>query len=133
LFLIGVAFAWFVLLPSAIKFLATFLEEIFIAEWTSQEYIGFATTFLFWIGVSFELPLIIFFLSRFGIIRAQSLREHWRIAIVAIAVVAAAVTPSIDPVTMLLTMVPLICLYALSYFLASIGQRQFEKSMAVEE
>jgi sec-independent protein translocase protein TatC len=133
LFLLGVAFAWFVLLPSAVNFLSTFMPQIFSAEWTSQEYIGFATSFIFWMGISFQLPLIIYFLSRFGIVSSGMLKEHWRIAIVGIAIIAAVVTPSIDPVTMLLTMLPLILLYLLSIFLASLGYRQFAKSMALDE
>lgn len=127
LFLIGVFFAWSVLIPAAVGFLASFMPTIFAADWTAQEYIGFTTSFLFWIGVSFEMPLIIYVLSRVGIISAHTLREQWRAAIVIIAILAAAVTPSIDPVTMMLTMVPLIILYVLSIFLATIGQRQFER------
>jgi sec-independent protein translocase protein TatC len=53
LFLIGVSFAWLVLLPAAISFLATFMGDIFEARWISREYNRFATTFLLWIGVSF--------------------------------------------------------------------------------
>jgi sec-independent protein translocase protein TatC len=116
-----------VLLPAAISYLATFLPSVFAPEWTGQEYIGFTTTFLFWIGVSFEMPLIIYFLSRLGVLSARTLREQWRVALVGIAVIAAAVTPSIDPVTMLLTMVPLVILYFLSIVLAFVGQRQFER------
>ena len=132
LFLTGVAFCWFVLLPSAITFLSTFMTSVFTAEWTSEEYIGFATSFLFWIGVSFEIPLIVYFLSLFGILSAKTLREHWRIAIVGIAVLAAVITPSIDPVTMLLTMLPLLLLYFMSILLASIGYRQFERKTALD-
>jgi sec-independent protein translocase protein TatC len=132
LFLMGVAFAWFVLLPAAILFLSDFMQEIFWAQWTSNEYIGFATTFLFWMGLSFLLPLVFYFLARVGIITSRTLREHWRVAIVGIAVLAAAVTPSIDPMTMLLTMVPLVLLYGLSIVLASIGRKQFDRSMALD-
>jgi sec-independent protein translocase protein TatC len=132
LFLTGAAFCWFVLLPSAVSFLGNFMPSIFSAEWTSQEYIGFATSFIVWVGVSFQIPLIIYFLSRFGILTSHALREHWRVAIVVIAIVAAAVTPSIDPLTMILTMIPLFFLYGLSIILASIGQRQFEAGGALE-
>ncbi|MFN2188040.1 MAG: twin-arginine translocase subunit TatC [Candidatus Promineifilaceae bacterium] len=132
LFLLGVAFAWFVLLPAAILFLSDFMPDIFWAQWTSSEYIGFATTFLFWIGLSFELPLVFYFLSRVGVITSKNLREHWRVAIVGIAVLAALVTPSIDPVTMILTMIPLIILYGLSIVLAAVGQKQFERSVALQ-
>lgn len=133
LFLLGVAFAWLVLLPAAISFLSTFMADIFEARWISREYISFATTFLLWIGLSFEMPLIIYFLARFGIIGSKTLREQWRFAIVGIAVMAAAITPSIDPVTMLLTMVPLVILYGLSIILAAIGQRQFRKDVALDD
>ena len=132
LFLLGISFAWYVLLPAAITFLDGFLNTVFVTEWTSHEYIGFITTFLFWIGVSFEMPVIIYFIARVGLVSATTLREQWRVAVVVIAVLAAAITPTVDPVTMLLTMAPLLVLYVLSLGLARIGQRQFERSMALE-
>jgi sec-independent protein translocase protein TatC len=72
-------------------------------------------------------------LARFGIVGPTTLREQWRFAIVGIAVLAAAITPSIDPLTMLLTMVPLLILYGVSILLASLGQRQFSKTVALDE
>lgn len=129
LFFLGIAFAWFVLLPAAILFLANFLPDIFVTQWTGQEYIGFVVSMLFWLGVSFELPVIVYFIARVGIVEAKVLREQWRVAVVAISVLAAIITPSIDPVTMLLTMAPLIVLYILSFFLAYIGQKQFERTL----
>jgi len=132
LFLLGAAFCWFILLPSAIVFLANFMPDIFSAEWTSQEYVGFATSFILWVGVAFQMPLIIYFLARFGIVTSEVLREHWRVAVVGIAVIAAAVTPSIDPVTMILTMIPLVLLYLLSIVLASVGHRQFTAAAGLE-
>lgn len=132
LFLLGAAFCWFVLLPSAILFLANFMPTIFSPEWTSQEYIGFATSFIVWVGIAFQIPLVIYFLARFGLLTSANLREHWRVAVVGIAIVAAAVTPSIDPVTMILTMIPLVLLYLLSIGLASLGQRQFNAASALE-
>lgn len=133
LFLLGIAFAWFVLAPAAIFFLAGFLPDIFKTDWTGQEYIGFLTRMLFWLGVSFELPVVVYFISRVGLVTPQALREQWRIAVVGVAVLAAVITPSIDPVTMLLTMAPLLVLYMLSIVLARVGYRQFEARMAVEE
>ena len=132
LFLTGILFAWYVLLPAAINFLAQFLPTIFITEWTASEYISFTTTFLFWLGVSFEMPLVVYLVARAGLITSQAMREQWRLAVVAISVIAAAVTPSIDPVTMLLTMAPLLVLYALSILLARLGHRHFERSMALD-
>ncbi len=131
LFGLGISFAWFILVPASVQFLANFLPDVFKTDWTGQEYIGFLVTMLFWIGVSFEMPVIIYFVARLGLVTAKTLREQWRIAVVAIAVIAAAITPSIDPITMLLTMLPLNILYGMSIILAHVGQRQFEKSMAV--
>jgi sec-independent protein translocase protein TatC len=79
------------------------------------------------------MPLIIYFLARFGILGPKTLREQWRFAIVGIAILAAAITPSIDPVTMLLTMVPLLILYGVSIILAALGSRQFNKTVALDE
>jgi sec-independent protein translocase protein TatC len=131
LFVTGIAFAWFILVPAAVQFLANFLPDVFNPDWTGQEYISFLISMLFWLGVSFEMPVIVYFIARLGLVTSKSLREQWRIAVVAIAVIAAAITPSIDPITMLLTMAPLVVLYGLSIILARVGQRQFEKSVAI--
>ena len=131
LFVLGMAFAWFVLAPAAIFFLANFMPQVFNSDWTSQEYISFVLRMIFWLGVSFQLPIVVYFVARVGLVTARMLLDQWRIAIVLIAVLAAVITPSIDPVTMLLTMAPLIVLYLLSILLARVGQRQFERSMAI--
>jgi sec-independent protein translocase protein TatC len=132
LFALGILFAWFVLIPAAVFFLANFLGTIFKTDWTPRGYIGFVLRMLFWLGLAFEMPVVIYFVARVGIVSAKALREQWRFAIVGIAVLAAVITPSIDPVTMLLTMAPLLVLYVLSIGLAIVGQRQFERSVVVE-
>lgn len=131
LFGLGISFAWFILVPAAVGFLGNFLPDVFKTDWQGQEYVGFLTTMLFWVGFSFEMPVVVYFVARVGVVTAKALREQWRLAIVAMAVIAAAITPSIDPLTMLLTMSPLVVLYGFSIVLAWIGQRQFERSMAV--
>lgn len=131
LFATGIVFAWFILVPAAVNFLSTFMPEIFNTDWTGQEYIGFILAMLFWLGISFEMPVIAYFVARLGLVQALTLGEQWRIAIVGVAVLAAAITPSIDPITMLLTMTPLLILYLLSIGTAYVGQKQFERSMAV--
>jgi sec-independent protein translocase protein TatC len=87
---------------------------------------------VFWLGISFEMPIVMYFMARLGIITAVVLKDNWRYAIVGIAILAAVITPSIDPVTMLLTMAPLLVLYVMSILLARVGQRQFERSMALD-
>lgn len=132
LFLLGILFSWFILVPAAINFLANFMQDVFRTEWTSQDYISFVVRMVFWIGVSFQMPIIVYVLARVGMVTAQMLREHWRYAVVIVAILAAVITPSIDPVTMLLTMAPLLVLYMFSILLARVGQRQFERSVALD-
>lgn len=123
LFLVGIAFAWFILIPPALGFLVNFQTSIFRAEWTADHYLGFVTSLLFWMGVAFETPLVFFVLSIFGVVVAHQLIKNWRIAIVGSAIAAAVITPTVDPVNMLLVMGPLMALYILSIVLVSIGTR----------
>lgn len=122
LFLLGVAFAWGLMLPAAIGFLSTFEPEIFRTSWRAAAYIPFVTSLMFWIGVAFELPLIVFFLAKLKIVTAQKLLSWWRFAVVAAAIVAALITPTVDPFNMALVMGPLILLYFLSVALAKIAR-----------
>ena len=124
LFLVGVAFAWFILMPTALNFLQNFQSDIFRAEWTADQYVAFVTALLFWIGVSFEMPLIFFILARIGLVGPAALRHNWRLAVVGSAVAAAMITPTIDPFNMMLVMGPLLALYVLSIILSSIAYRR---------
>jgi sec-independent protein translocase protein TatC len=123
LFLIGVAFAWGVLIPPALGFLEGFQPQLFKPEWTADLYLGFVTSLLFWMGVAFETPLVFFVLSILGMVTAVVLRKNWRVAIVGSAIAAALITPTVDPVNMMLVMGPLLTLYVLSIFLVMIGSR----------
>lgn len=132
LFGLGISFAWFILAPAAIYFLANFMSDVFRAEWTGQEYLSFITRLLLWIGLSFQMPIIVYVIARVGLVSAAMMKDQWRAAIVLMAILAAVITPSVDPVTMLLTMAPLLVLYILSIGLAMVGERQFLKAAAIE-
>lgn len=121
LFASGLAFAYFVMLPAALPFLINFMG--IQAELRPSSYIQFVTSVLFWIGVAFEFPLVIYILASIGLIQASTLLRGWRVAIVAIAVLSAAITPTVDPVNMGLVMAPMTVLYFLSIGLAVIAQR----------
>ena len=123
-FLGGMAFAYFVMLPAALPFLLNFMGIETIPRPAS--YIQFITTILFWIGVAFEFPLVIFLLAKIGLIHAKTLQQQWRIAIVVIAIISALITPTIDPVNMALVMGPMIFLYFFSIFLAKIARSDQE-------
>jgi sec-independent protein translocase protein TatC len=119
LFVVGVAFTFFVLIPAALPFLGGFTN---ITEvWTAKEYFGFITGLMLWIGVFFEFPLVVFVLTSIGLVSPRMLSQQWRLAVVIIAVLAAAVTPTIDPVNMGLVMLPMILLYFVSIGLSQIA------------
>lgn len=125
-FLGGMAFAYFVMLPAALPFLLNFMGINTIPRPSS--YIKFVTGIMFWIGLSFEFPIVIFILASLGIVTAQILLHHWRLAVVIIAVLAALITPTVDPVNMALVMGPLILLYFFSVGLAMIAGRRRESA-----
>jgi sec-independent protein translocase protein TatC len=124
-FLSGAAFAYFVMMPAALPFLLGFLE--IEANIRPSSYIIFVTGLMFWIGVAFQFPLVILVLSWMGLVKPGMLLKHWRIAIVAIAILAAAITPTVDPVNMSLVMLPMTALYFLSIFfswIANLGKNE---------
>jgi sec-independent protein translocase protein TatC len=123
LFLVGVLFAWFLLIPPALNFLANFRSDIFTVEWTADGYLGFITSLLFWMGVAFETPLVFFVMALLGFVTPRNLINNWRIAVVGVSVAAAVITPTVDPVNMFLVMAPLMTLYLLSILLVGIGTR----------
>ncbi len=120
LFIGGVAFSYFVMLPAAIPFLRGFLVGV-TASWRLANYIGFVTNLMFWIGVSFETPLVVFLLAKFHIVTPKMLLKQWRYAVVIIAILAAVITPTVDPVNMSLLMAPLFGIYMLSILFATLA------------
>ena len=121
LFLGGVAFTYFIMLPTAVPFLINFLG----IKTTPRPsfYIDFVTGLMFWVGILFEMPLVMFLLAKLGLVTAGFLLKGWRYAVVIIALVAAVVTPTSDPINMGILMLPLILLYFASVGLAAIAGR----------
>jgi len=118
LFVAGVAFAYYVALPPALDFLLNFGGDLAEANIRVSSYIDFVTRLLFWTGVTFETPLVIMYLARFRIVSPGQLLRWWRLAIVTAFIIAAIVTPTIDPVTQSLVAGPIIALYFLGIVLA---------------
>jgi sec-independent protein translocase protein TatC len=121
LFLCGMAFAYYVMMPAALEFLLDFMG--IQAELRPASYFSFLTGVMFWIGISFEFPLVIYALTAIGFIKPKVLAEQWRLAIIVIAVLAAAITPTVDPVNMALVMGPMSLLYFISIGLSKIAYR----------
>ena len=105
LFLMGIAFTYYVMLPVALPFLLSFLG--IITKVRPSSYIRFVTGVMFWIGIAFQFPLIIYTLAGLGVINARMLVNGWRFAVLGIAIVAAMVTPTVDPINMALVMAPM--------------------------
>lgn len=112
----GMAFAYYFILPTGLPVLLNFLA--LETQIRPSSYVRFTTGLMFWFGVVFEFPLLAYILSAMRILKPQALIKNWRIAVVVIAVLAAVITPTIDPINMLLVMVPLLFLYALSILLS---------------
>ncbi|MBT3323388.1 MAG: twin-arginine translocase subunit TatC [Anaerolineae bacterium] len=127
LFTSGVAFTYYIMLPAALPFLLNFMG--IQAELRPSSYFGFILNVMFWIGVSFEFPLVIYVLSSVGFVKPEVLKSQWRLAIVIIAIVAAAITPTIDPVNMGLVMLPMMLLYFISIGLSYIAYNSREKNI----
>ena len=133
-FIGGIAFTYFILLPSALPFLLNFLG--IKAQLRPASYFSFITGLMFWIGIAFEFPLVIYILTSMGLIKPKVLAGQWRIAVVIISIVAAAITPTVDPVNMGLVMLPMIGLYFISIalsFIAYSGRRKPAQKKTVED
>lgn len=125
-FIGGVAFAYYVMLPAALPFLVSILGVRTTPRLSN--YFGFVLNLMFWIGLSFELPLIVFVLAKLNMVTPRTLWKQWRIAVVIIALIAAIATPTPDPVNMSILMVPLFALYLLSILFAAVAQRGRKKA-----
>jgi sec-independent protein translocase protein TatC len=130
-FLSGAAFTFFLMLPTALTFLNDFMD--IQTELRPQSYFAFVTNLMFWIGVSFEFPLVIYVLSALGFIKPQILAQQWRLAIVIIAIVAAIITPTIDPLNQALVMAPMILLYFISIGLSHLAVAGRAREKAKEQ
>ena len=135
LFLGGIAFGYFVTLPYVLKFLVTFqmsAQGSIVPLITVNEYFDLTLMVLMGLGLVFELPVLVFFLSLFGIVTPQFLWKNVRYAILAIAVVAAIITPSPDAMTMLIFMAPMVGLYFIGIAVSAVVTRRRERRLAAE-
>lgn len=118
MFMLGVAFAYLVVIPLGFEFLWMFAGNLVSFLQTLDEYIGIFTKLLFGFGLAFELPVILFFLGLLGLITDKTLKDFFGYAVLIIFVIAALLTPP-DVITQLLMAGPLILLYAISIFIVS--------------
>jgi sec-independent protein translocase protein TatC len=120
-FAAGVVFAATVLLPAALPFLQGFLFGIVEQRYSIERYVSFVANILLWAGLVFETPLVMYFLAKLGVVTPQGFAKARRMVIIGAAAGAAVITPTTDPVNMLLVMVPFMLLYELGILLARLA------------
>jgi len=123
-FLLGITFAYFVMLPLTMKFAAQFGTAEIANEFAIDEYMSIIISVMLAAGFVFELPMISFFLSKLGILKPSFMRKYRRHSIVIIMILAAFLTPGADPVSQLVLAVPLVVLYEISILISKISQKK---------
>lgn len=118
-FLSGIAFGWFITVPTAIRFLIGFSgSDLIQAQPTLSDFLSTITTLLLVNGVVFELPVIIYVLAFLGVVTTRQLGQYRRFALVAVVIIAALITPTGDPINLLLLAVPMYLLYEVGVILS---------------
>jgi len=128
LFFIGVLFGYFVVVPMSVNFVATFsISSVVKNEFNLESYIGMIKTSVIASGLYFELPIIIYFLTKLGLVSAQFLRTYRKYAVVIVLIIAAIVTPP-DVVSQITVAVPMLLIYEMSIFLSAFVAKKEQKN-----
>ena len=127
-FLTGIAFAYYVMLPTALEFFVSFGTSAISNNISVEEYFGFIISIMLAAGFIFELPVISYLLSKLGILKPSFMRKYRKHAIVLILLVAGILTPSPDVTSQLLLGVPFFILYELSIFISKMAQPKVVKT-----
>jgi len=119
LFIFGVLFSYFIVVPLTINFLGNYkVSELVENQFTMDSYISTVTTLSFATGLVFELPVLVFFLTKFGLVTPEFMRKYRKHAVVVILIAAAVITPSPDITSQMLVAFPLYFLYEASIFVS---------------
>lgn len=118
LFFLGVVFGYYVVIPMSVNFVATFsVSKVVVNQFTLDSYIGMFKTSVLASGLFFELPIIIYFLTKLGLVTPRFLRKYWKYAVVIILIIAAIVTPP-DVVSQTIVAIPMLIIYEVSIFIS---------------
>jgi sec-independent protein translocase protein TatC len=124
LFLAGAAFARYVLLPAALRVLLSIGEGVFQPMLSIDRYLSFAVNTMLYCGLAWEVPLLVWILAAVGIVTPEWLRQQRPYAILVIVIAAAVITPTTDPVTLLLMAAPMAVLYEIALVLSRLHSRR---------
>ncbi|MEM8520093.1 MULTISPECIES: twin-arginine translocase subunit TatC [Flavobacterium] len=127
LFFIGVLFGYYLIVPMSVNFFATFtISNVVINQFSVDSYIGMVKTSVIACGLFFELPIIIYFLTKLGLVTPEFLRKYWKYAVIVILVVAAIVTPP-DVVSQVIVTIPMLIIYEASILISKLVVKNQKK------
>ncbi len=127
-FLAGAAFGYRILFPPAVDFLLTFGSDIATPMPRIGTYMSLMLSLLFWMGIVFETPLVLFFLSRIGVVTSEWLAKRRKYAVIIAFVLGAIITPTFDPINQTFVAVPIVILYEAGIWLAKLGTHNRRRS-----
>ena len=130
-FVAGVAFGYFVLTPPALHFLLTFGGDVAVPMIKVSNIVNLMVRLLFWMGIAFETPIVMYLLAQLGVVNARRLARFRRYWLVVAFILGAIITPTFDPVNQALVAVPLLALYELGILLARLAGRGRRASKAI--
>lgn len=130
IFILGAAFGYFVLFPPAVKFLITFGSDVATPMIRIGNYVSLMLSLLFWMGLVFELPIVLFFLSRIGVVQPSFLSRNRKWAIVLAFILGALITPTLDPINQTMVAIPILVLYEVGILLSKVGAKMRSKKSA---
>ena len=122
-FLAGAAFGYRILFPPAVRFLLGFGSDIATPFIRIGNYVNLMISLLFWMGIVFETPVVLFFLSKIGIVTPEFLARQRRYAVIVAFILGAIITPTFDPINQSLVALPIIVLYEVGIWLAKLARR----------
>ena len=128
-FIAGAAFGYRILFPPAVDFLLSFGSDIATPMPRIGTYVNLMLSLLFWMGLVFETPIVLFFLSRIGVVTSEWLARRRRYAVVAAFILGAIITPTFDPINQTLVAVPIMVLYEAGVWLAKLGTRNRRRAL----
>ncbi len=123
LFMTGLIFAWWALLPAALRFLVSYGADVVEPIWSIERYLDFVLLLMVATGLAFQLPVLQLLLGAFGLIRAATMLAAWRWVVLVAALAGAVLTPSTDPVTMLLLTGAITALFLVGVGLVALAER----------
>ena len=120
LFFLGVLFGYYIVIPMSVNFVATFsISDVVKNQFTLESYMGMVKTSILASGLFFELPIIIYFLTKLGLVTPEFLRKYWKYAVIIILIIAAIVTPP-DVVSQTIVAIPMLIIYEISILISRI-------------